>query len=96
MPLSSARARLRHMVRRFPENGHPWRAYAKGLHSTAQGGEAHPGNNIVYPRSTLKGLYNPFGLKAFLILLGPRVRCGTLGCGVQPLRGKNRTDLEAR
>ena len=40
--------------------------------------------------STPKGLYNPFGVEVCGVGPGPRVRCATLGCGVQPLRGRGR------
>jgi hypothetical protein len=70
---------------------------AKRLHNTAQGRAAHPGRETQHTvQSTLKGLdkagltlSNPFRVgKEVYRSLSPRVRCATLGCVVQPLRGK--------
>ena len=60
----------------------------KGLHSTAQGRAAHPGIPVSFPPLPRRGLYNPFGVEGVFLTVVPGVRCATLGCGVQPLRGK--------
>ena len=50
----------------------------KGLHSTAQGRVTrHPGNQKPTTASTLKGLYNPFGVEILLYSPYP-------GCVAQP------------
>jgi hypothetical protein len=73
----------------------------KGLYSTAQGREAlraHPGNHRTHSAFTPKGLYkfgtgalyNPFGVKPSGTADTQGGAALTLGCGIQPLRGKDR------
>jgi hypothetical protein len=71
----------------------------KALYNTAQGRErsertlgSQTPTRVVTPKGLHKepALCNPFGVDAPRYMLSPRVRCATLGCGVQPLRGKDR------
>ena len=64
--------------------------YPEGVALHSPGSRSAPWESVPPRSSTPKGLYNPFGVEVCGVGPGPRVRCATLGCGVQPLRGRGR------
>ena len=68
----------------------------KGLYATAQGRASRTLGNPILPEPTPKGLYmasygplyNPFGVSVDGDQRTQGARSATLGCGIQPLRGK--------
>ena len=70
-----------------PRSGAPWVINAHILYTE---GVIQFVDSVIAAALT-QALCNPFGVKTVLALLLPRVRCATLGCGVQPLRGIRRS-----
>src|SRR5262249_22771189 len=67
----------------------------KGFYSTARGRAAHPGIRAAptdfYPAGVVQAAFvQPLRGKSVGVGSPPGVRCATLGCGVQPLRGKEK------